>query len=440
MMEQPRPRRFSWIPPRLAGRRTDAHARSQSASASTAEDNLLQLPKELAGPSLFQTLPTKLLNIPPNRLHIIPPELLSQIIIEIGKLPPEKDRAGSKDADAPAVDRTALLNFGLTCRRHLDLVLPELHHDAKVECPLAQRHVTKTTEIQKAGKYTKRLTLVNNHDPGRINRPGDILHFFPNVTNLRLEITSINAGRELHIVNLALNIFENLKELSLEGRIRLVHLPHDKPSLAIHAARLQKLRLYFNGVGSELFISGLFEMLQDSCRRLRALEYRPFGYIEGDRAKFNWGYLGGLLQSEALREVKLHMPAGYFEGCMSFLKSLAGRQGDLEVLDLNFGESRLEIFSYGDDLTREILSYPNLTRIRITHVHPVGREPITVVQRVLCAERLERMFRNFTMELVRLRQIEWYESGYLGEELKWPREEGKLWDRARLMRRLDADT
>ncbi|KAF3922538.1 hypothetical protein ABW21_db0203423 [Orbilia brochopaga] len=433
-MEEPRNRRISWARPRIFGkRRADARDKT-SAAISAAEDSILQLPKETAGQS--QALPTKLIDVQPNRLHYIPPELLSQIVCEIGKLPEKFWAAGSKDA----VDRAALLSFGLTCRRHLELVLPELHRDAKVEFPLAQRHVTRTDDIQKAGKYTKRLTLVNNDDPGRINRPGDILHFFPNITSLQLRITSINAARELHIINLALNIFENLKELSLEGRVTLVHLPPEKTRLAIHAARLQKLRLFLNGVGSESFISGLFDLLQDSCRRLRVLEYRPFSYIEGDRAKFNWSYLGGLIQSEALREVKLHMPAGFFEGCMDFLRNLAARGGDLEELELNFGESRLELFSYGDSLTDEILSYPNITRIRITHVHPVGREPISVIHRVLCAERLERMFRTFSMELVRLRQIEWYESGYLGEEWVWPREEGKLWDRARLVRRLDADT
>ncbi|KAJ6256874.1 hypothetical protein Dda_8744 [Drechslerella dactyloides] len=437
-------RKVTWFKQKFGKRRSDG--RAQSASNSAAEDHLLQLPKELAGPSLFQTLPAKLLmnanvnNIKPNRLqlhlHTIPPELLIQIVNEVGKLS-EKDQPGSKDADG--VDKKALLNFGLTCRRHLSLVLPELHHDAKLEFPLAQRHVTRTRDIRKAGYYTKRLILVNNDDPWRVHRPGDILHLFPNITSLRLGISSINAGRELQIINLALNIFGSLKELSLEGRVKLVHLPQsDKPGLKIHAARLQKLRLFFNGVGSELFIAGLFEMLQDSCRRLRVLEYRPFSYIEGDRDKFNWGYLGGLLQSETLQEVKLHMPAGYFEGCMDFLRSLAGQRRDLEIVDLNFEESRLELFSYGDALTQEILSYPSLTRIRVTHVHPVGREPITVVERVVCADRLERIFRAFSMELIRLRQIEWYESGYLGEEWKWHREEGRLWDRARLVRRLDA--
>ncbi|EPS42103.1 hypothetical protein H072_3980 [Dactylellina haptotyla CBS 200.50] len=413
-----------------------------STSASSAPNKCSQREPLVVVPSIFPSLPTtkRLARANPtpsaSRLQTLPTEILVQIVSEIGKILQKKTLLrGQKQLK---IDRRSLLDFGLTCKRHLDVVLPELHRDAELAFPLEVKYVTRTKDIRRTGWYAQSLVLNDKDDPYRVYRPGDIFNFFPNLTNLKLNIRAINVDRALHMIHLALTSFKNLRDLSIEGPVNLVHVPIDDKIVTVPRVSLQSLSLVIRGIGSGSFIARLAELLEPSCDRLRKLTYRPFDYIEGNAACFNWSTVGYLMQSERLEMLKLHVPSGYFKGGMKFLQGLTEQQREkVEVLDLNFEESRLEIFRYGDILVREILAFPNLVRLRITHVHPVGLEPITVVERVLCAERLGRMFKAFTMELSKLKQVEWYESGYLGEEWMWQRDDTEPWEITRLTKRLD---
>ncbi|KAF3938891.1 hypothetical protein ABW19_dt0209684 [Dactylella cylindrospora] len=400
---------------KVARRLSRSNPDNKKNAAAIAPETKMQTKKEIqprSGPNLFLFLPT---------------ELLTQIVVEIGKLSLSLTVLENVHVHKD-VSRVSLLNFGLTCRRHLDIVLPELHRNIELQFPLKLKYIPRMGDMKKTGVYTKSLVFRVFIDTLRHPRPDSILELFPNITTLRLSFKFIDAGEALRITEVALSIFKQLKDFTLLGRVAtqsLVYLPGDNFDYNSPKVPLERLRVHFTGFGSPSFIVKLTQILQNCCGQLRTLEYRPFEHLERSAVGLVWRDVGFSMSSRMLEDLRVNVPAGHSLLFLKFLETVvAGKRDKVRVLHLFFKESRMGVIYFGDKIQSEILRFQNLVRLRISHIK--AGDAMSHLDRLRADELMQEMIQTFAKDLKALKEMEWYETAPGGKTTwKWRRgEEG----------------